>query len=45
MRPLPQLARYRTPIEGLWLCGPGMHPGAGIAGAAGFNCAQEILRR
>jgi phytoene dehydrogenase-like protein len=45
MRPLPELARYRTPIEGLWLCGPGMHPGAGVAGAAGFNCAQQILRR
>ena len=45
MRPLPELARYRTPIEGLWLCGPAMHPGAGVAGAAGFNCAREILRR
>jgi phytoene dehydrogenase-like protein len=45
MRPLPELARYRTPIHGLWLCGAGMHPGAGITGAAGFNCAQEILRR
>lgn len=45
MRPLPELAGYRTPIAGLWLCGPGMHPGAGIAGAAGFNCASEILRR
>jgi phytoene dehydrogenase-like protein len=45
MRPLPELARYRTPIEGLWLCGPAMHPGAGIAGAAGFNCAREILDR
>ncbi len=44
MRPLPELARYRTPIEGLWLCGPGMHPGAGTAGAAGLNCAREILR-
>jgi phytoene dehydrogenase-like protein len=44
MRPLPELARYRTPIEGLWLCGQGMHPGAGVAGAAGFNCAHEILR-
>jgi len=44
MRPLPELARYRTPIQGLWLCGPGMHPGAGIAGAAGLNCAREILR-
>ena len=45
MRPLPELARYRTPIAGLWLCGQGMHPGAGIAGAAGFNCAHEILRK
>jgi phytoene dehydrogenase-like protein len=44
MRPLPELARYRTPIQGLWLCGPGMHPGAGIAGASGLNCAREILR-
>jgi phytoene dehydrogenase-like protein len=44
MRPLPELARYRTPIQGLWLCGPGMHPGAGVAGAAGLNCAREILR-
>lgn len=44
MRPLPELARYRTPIRGLWLCGPGMHPGAGVAGAAGFHCAREILR-
>jgi phytoene dehydrogenase-like protein len=45
MRPLPELAGYRTPIEGLWLCGPGTHPGAGIAGASGFNCAQAILQR
>jgi phytoene dehydrogenase-like protein len=45
MRPLPELARYRTPIEGLWLCGPGMHPGGGVAGASGRNCAHEILRR
>jgi len=43
MRPLPQLAHYRTPIEGLWLCGPGMHPGGGIAGAAGYHCARAVL--
>jgi phytoene dehydrogenase-like protein len=43
-RPLPELARYRSPIEGLWLCGPAMHPGAGIAGASGWNCARAILR-
>jgi phytoene dehydrogenase-like protein len=44
MRPLPELAQYRTPIQGLWLCGPATHPGGGIAGAAGYNCAQAILR-
>jgi phytoene dehydrogenase-like protein len=43
MRPLPELAGYRTPIEGLWLCGPGMHPGGAIPGASGYNCAREIL--
>lgn len=45
MRPLPELARYRTPIEGLWLCGPGTHPGGGIPGASGANCAREILAK
>ena len=45
MRPLPQLAHYRTPIEGLWLCGPAMHPGPGILGASGYNCARAIRGR
>ncbi len=44
MRPIPALARYATPIEGLYLCGPAMHPGGGIAGAAGANAARVILR-
>ena len=44
-RPLPQLAHYRTPIQGLWLCGPAMHPGGAIAGAAGYNCARAALAR
>jgi len=44
MRPLPGWARYRTPIEGLYLCGPGTHPGGSIAGAAGANAARVILR-
>jgi phytoene dehydrogenase-like protein len=44
MRPAPELAGYRTPINGLWLCGPAMHPGAGVAGAAGYHCAREILK-
>ncbi len=44
MRPIPALARYRTPVAGLYLCGPAMHPGGGILGAAGVNAAREILR-
>jgi phytoene dehydrogenase-like protein len=43
MRPLPELAHYRTPIDGLWLCGPSMHPGPGILGASGYNCARAVL--
>jgi phytoene dehydrogenase-like protein len=44
MRPVPGCARYRSPITGLYLCGPGTHPGGGIAGAAGANAAREMLR-
>lgn len=43
MRPLPELAHYRTPIQSLWLCGPAMHPGHGIPGAAGYNAARAAL--
>lgn len=44
MRPVPALAQYRTPIEGLYLCGPAMHPGGGIVGAAGAYAARAALR-
>ncbi|MGH8721006.1 MAG: hypothetical protein ACREU4_03410, partial [Burkholderiales bacterium] len=43
MRPVPGWSRYRTPLAGLYLCGPGTHPGGGIAGAAGRNAAGVIL--
>ena len=43
MRPVPGWSRYRTPIEGLYLCGSGTHPGGGVPGAAGRNAAREIL--
>jgi phytoene dehydrogenase-like protein len=45
MRPVPGYARYRTPIEGLYLCGVGTHPGGGINGVSGHNAAREILSR
>ncbi len=32
-RPLPELAQFRTPIQGLYLGGACMHPGGGIIGA------------
>jgi phytoene dehydrogenase-like protein len=44
MRPLLDWARYRTPIENLYLCGSGTHPGAGLTGGSGSNAAREILR-
>ncbi len=44
MRPIPALARYATPIAGLYLCGPSMHPGGGIGGAAGANAARMLLK-
>jgi phytoene dehydrogenase-like protein len=43
-RPAPGLARYRTPVRDLWLCGSSAHPGGGIMGAPGRNAAREALR-
>ena len=43
MRPVPGWARYQTPIEGLYLCGSGTHPGGGVMGAPGYNAARRIL--
>ncbi len=44
MRPVPGYARYRAPIDGLYLCGAGTHPGGGVTGANGYNAAREILK-
>ena len=45
MRPVAGWSRYHTPIEGLYLCGAGSHPGGGVSGAPGYNAAREILKR
>jgi phytoene dehydrogenase-like protein len=42
-RPLLGWARYRMPIEGLYLAGSGAHPGGGVTGWPGRNAAREIL--
>jgi phytoene dehydrogenase-like protein len=44
MRPVPGWSQYRTPIEGLYLCGAGAHPGGGVTGAPGHNAAHQVLR-
>ena len=45
LRPAPAWSRYRTPVEGLWQCGSGTHPGGGVMGASGRNAAFQILGR
>ena len=45
MRPLLDWARYKTPIENLFLCGSGTHPGAGLTGGSGANAAREIVKQ
>jgi phytoene dehydrogenase-like protein len=44
MRPFLDWARYRTPIQSLYLCGSGTHPGIGLSGGSGANAAREILK-
>ncbi len=44
MRPVPGWAQYRTPVDGLYLCGAGAHPGGGVTGAPGRNAAHQALR-
>jgi phytoene dehydrogenase-like protein len=44
MRPVPGWSQYRTPIQGLYLCGAGAHPGGGVTGAPGRNAAYQALR-
>ncbi len=43
LRPALGVGGYRTPIEGLYLCGAGTHPGGGVTGANGRNCAARVL--
>jgi len=45
VRPVSSAAQYRMPVDGLFLCGAGAHPGGGVSGAAGRNAARTILSR
>jgi phytoene dehydrogenase-like protein len=44
MRPIPGWSDHRTPVDGLYLCGSGVHGGGGISGVAGRNAARRVLQ-
>jgi phytoene dehydrogenase-like protein len=44
MRPLLGWGHYRSPVEGLFLCGSGTHPGTGMTGLSGLNAAREVVK-
>jgi phytoene dehydrogenase-like protein len=43
-RPVPGWSDYRTPIENLYMCGSGCHPGPGVTGVPGYNGARTVLQ-
>jgi len=44
-RPVKEMmGNYHTPLKGLLMCGSGAHPGGGVMGAPGRNCANVIKR-
>ena len=43
MRPFYGSAQYSTPINGLYLCSAGTHPGGGLTGINGLNAAKKVL--
>ena len=44
-RPIAGCQQYRAPLDGLYFCGAGAHPGGGVTGAPGFNAARALLRQ
>ncbi len=44
LRPVLGYANYRMPVEGLYLCGSGAHPGGGVTGLPGHNAAREMIK-
>ena len=45
MRPIPGFGQYAMPVENLYLCGAGAHPGGGLTGAPGYNAARHIHKQ
>ena len=45
IRPFYGSAQYETPINGLYLCGAGTHPGGGITGINAINASKQLLKK
>jgi phytoene dehydrogenase-like protein len=41
-RPVPEMARYRTPLRGLYLASASVHPGPGVHGVPGAGAARAV---
>jgi phytoene dehydrogenase-like protein len=41
-RPVAGWGSYRTPVDGMYLCGSGAHPGGGVMGVPGHNAARTV---
>jgi phytoene dehydrogenase-like protein len=44
LRPILFYGDYRTPVEGLYLCGSGTHPGGGVMAVPGRNAATVVMK-
>jgi phytoene dehydrogenase-like protein len=42
-RPTTELSGYKTPVDGLYLCGSGTHPGGGVMGIPGLNASKVVV--
>jgi beta-carotene ketolase (CrtO type) len=40
IRPIPEMGDYCSPVENVYLCGSGSHPGPGVSMAPGRNAAE-----
>jgi len=44
LRPVAGWAQFKTPLDSLYLCGSGAHPGGGVMGAPGKLAALEMMK-
>jgi phytoene dehydrogenase-like protein len=42
LRPLPELSRYRMPVENIYMCSVSTHPKGMMSGVSGYNCYKIV---